>query len=85
MHGERRIDKKMMNTAALFKLMGAKSKFEQAHPGVSKFIGDIYSQGLEEGSVVEITITKPDGSKMTTNMKIQASDLEMLNELKNLR
>ena len=74
-----------MNPAALMKIMGLKNQFESEHPRFAQFISDVIRTGISEGSVVEITLTRPDGSKTTTNMKVKASDIELVNELKNLR
>lgn len=74
----------MVNPAAIMKLMGAKNQFEQTHPKFASFFKTIVSQGVEEGSVIEITVTKPDGTPITANMKVQRSDLELVEQLKNL-
>ena len=73
-----------MNPASIMKLMAAKSQFENAHPGVSGFVKNVISQGLPEGTVLEINVTRPDGSNMATNMKVLPSDIELFNELKNV-
>lgn len=73
-----------MNPAALMKLMGLKSNFEKQHPRFAAFLGDLLKTGVSEGTVIEITMTRPDGSSATTNMKVNASDIELVNELKNL-
>lgn len=75
----------MPNPAELMKLMGMKNKFESAHPKFVSFIKDVASRGVEEGSIIEISVTRPDGSKTTANMKVQASDVEMVNEIKNFK
>jgi hypothetical protein len=49
------------------------------------FFQNVLAQGVEEGSVIEITVTRPDGTATTGNMRVQPSDLEVLQELKNLR
>lgn len=74
----------MVNPATIMKLMGAKNKFESNHPKFVAFFKTIVTQGIEEGSVIEITVTKPDGTPITANMKVLASDLELVDELKNL-
>lgn len=74
----------MVNPAAIMKLMGAKNQFVQSHPKFASFFQTILRQGIEEGSVIEITVTKPDGTALTGNMRVQASDLAMMEELKNL-
>ena len=36
---------------------------------------------IREGSILEVTYISPEGEKLTTNIKVQASDLELLREL----
>lgn len=71
-----------MNPANMMKIMSAKAKFEQAHPGVSKFVADVARSGLPVGTLIEVSVTRPDGTKMNTNMKVQESDMELLESLK---
>lgn len=74
----------MVNPMAMMKLMNAKNQFEQNHPKFVAFFQTILAQGIEEGSVIEITVTKPDGTPVTANMRVQKSDLEMVEQLKDL-
>lgn len=73
-----------MNPTAMFKLMGAKKNFEKNHPKFTAFAKKMLQQGIEEGTVVEIMVTKPGGSPVRANIKVQASDLELLRGLKEL-
>jgi hypothetical protein len=75
----------MMNMGNVMKLMNFKNQFAQTHPKFAAFFQKVLVQGIEEGSVIEITITKPDGTAATGNMRVQQSDLEMLQELRNLQ
>lgn len=43
-----------------------------------------FGSGLQEGTILELSCDKTDGEKMTTNLKVQPSDLELLNELRNM-
>ncbi len=74
----------MVNPATFMKLMGAKNKFASAHPKFVAFFSAVLKQQIEEGTVIEITVTKPDGTSLTGNMRVQQSDLEIFEELKNL-
>ena len=74
----------MVNPASLMKLMSAKKKFEGNHPKSVAFFKTVFAQGIKEGDVIEITVTKADGTPITANMKVQQSDLELMEELKNL-
>lgn len=74
----------MMNPAAIMKLMAAKSKFDKNHPKFGAFLKAAFGGGIEEGTVMELTVKKPNGEELTTNIKVQQSDLELLEELKSL-
>lgn len=75
----------MPNPADIMKLMGMKNKFEATHPRFVAFLKDVFTGGIPEGSIIEISLTRPDGTKTTSNIKVQPSDVEMFNDLKNLK
>ena len=64
-----------MNPAVLMKLMSAKAQFEQSHPKVISF---------EEGTILELTVTRPGEEPVTTNLKVKDSDLALMESLKDL-
>lgn len=74
----------MLNPASIMKIMNAKNKFAENHPKVIKFFNAVYAKGIEEGTVIEITVKKPGQDAMTANFKVQQSDLELLKELHQL-
>ena len=74
-----------MNPAALFKINQAMSQFEGTHPKFVAFLNDVFSSGIPEGSIVEISVTKPGMEKVTTNIRVQQSDLELFNSMKDLK
>ena len=45
------------------------------------FLSDA-SKSIGEGSIIEISVTSPEGRKITTNMKINQEDLELVEQLK---
>jgi hypothetical protein len=73
------------NPAALMKLLAAKKQFEQTHPKAIAFGRALAAQGVEVGTVIEVTVTRPDGSTLATNLRVQQSDLDLLQEMKNLK
>ena len=73
-----------MNPSSMMKLMTAKKQFETDHPKFAQFLENFMRTGVEEGSIIEISVTRPDGTKTTTNMKVKASDLELVSSLKDL-
>ena len=75
----------MPNPADIMKLMGMKNKIESSHPTFVAFIKNVAARGVSEGDILEVTITRADGEKTTANLRVTADDVEMVQELKNLR
>ncbi len=73
-----------MNPASIMKIMSAKNRFTENHPKFVAFLSAVFSTGIEEGTIIELKVTKPGQETMTTNIKVQQSDLELLQELKEL-
>lgn len=74
----------MMNPSDMMKIMSAKSKFDANHPKFSAFLKAVFSRPIEEGTVFEITVTRPGEEPITTNFKVQQSDLDLVQELQNI-
>lgn len=74
----------MINPAAIMKIMNAKNKFAENHPKFAAFLNMVFSSGITEGTIIEITVKKPGEDAVTTNMKVQQSDLELMQELNGL-
>ena len=66
------------NIGNMMKVMNA---FKQNHPKFPAFCSAVSRRGIREGSILEVTYISPEGEKLTTNIKVQASDLELLREL----
>lgn len=73
-----------MDMGAMLKLMAAKKEFEKNHPKFFSFVKAAFGKGIEADSVIEISVTKPTGETLTTNIKVCQSDLELLETLKTL-
>ena len=73
-----------MNPASIMKLMSAKNKFQKNHPKFVAFLNRCFAGGLKEGTIIEITVTNPGEAPITSNIKVQQSDLELLEELKEM-
>ncbi len=74
----------MINPASMMKLMNAKNKFTENHPKFVAFLGAALSGGIPEDTVIEISVQKPGTEKLTSNLKVKQSDLELLKELQSL-
>ncbi len=73
-----------MNPASIMKIMSAKGQFEKQHPKFSAFIKAVFSRPISAGTVIEITVTRPGEEPITSNIRVQQSDLELLESLKEL-
>lgn len=74
-----------MNPASIMKLMSMKNGFENRHPRVVSFVNHELLGQIPEGTVLEVSITRPGEKTVTANMKVTAEDLEMLEELRQLK
>lgn len=74
-----------LNPLQLMKLFGMNKKFQKNHPKVSAFFRTHFAGGLIEGTVLEISVTKPGEETVSTNMRVLKSDLDLIEELKKMK
>ena len=74
----------MINPASAMKVIKAKNQFTQNHPKFASFFRNVLTGGIEENTIIEITVTKPGQQPMTTNMKVKQSDIELFQSLKDV-
>lgn len=72
-----------MNPMAMMKLKGMLEGFQQRHPRVIPFLRDA-SGRISEGTVIEVTVTGPDGHRIASNIRVTAEDIELLQQAKEL-
>lgn len=73
-----------MNPAAMFKIMQAKNTFTNNHPKVEAFVQNVLTNKIVEGTIIEVSIQRPGEEAVTTNLRVQQSDLELIQSLKEL-
>ena len=73
-----------MNIAILMKLMAAKNTFANNHPKFVAFLSTVFRDRIEEGTIIEISVQKPGQEKVTSNLKVQQTDLDLLQGLTEL-
>ena len=69
------------NFGNMMKVMNAWNTFKQNHPKFPAFCSAVSKRGIREGSILEVTYISPEGEKLTTNIKVQASDIELLRQI----
>ncbi|MBE6875643.1 MAG: hypothetical protein E7496_02800 [Ruminococcus sp.] len=72
-----------MNPMALMHIKPMLEKFQERHPKFIQFFG-YAGQNVTEGSLIEISVTSPDGRKAITNIRLSEEDLELADKLKEL-
>ena len=75
----------MMNPQSMMQLLGALGTFKSNHPKFAGFLELMIKSGIPEDSVIEITVTKPGEESVTANMKVLASDLQLMQALKDIK
>ena len=53
-------------------------RFRLNHPKFPLFLNAVSQEALVEGSVIEITVTTPEGKNYCSNIKLKQPDLERL-------
>ena len=73
-----------INPAALFKAKKSWETFCGNHPRFPAFMQAVQSAGIQEGTIIEVSVTTPEGKTLTTNVRLTASDMQAFNDLKGL-
>ena len=68
----------MVNPMALFTVKGLLGEFGANHPKFFPFLQAVAQAGAREGTVVEMTVTTPEGQKMESNLRLSESDIERI-------
>jgi len=69
------------NPMKLLQLKPLWGQFKQNHPKFPAFL-QAAQKGLEEGSVISISIKTPEGREIATNIKLTSSDMHMIDTVK---
>jgi hypothetical protein len=76
----------MPNPMEMMKFLGIWNTFKANHPKFPRFIAAASQPGiLTEDTIVEVKITTADGRVLETNLKILDTDLELVEQAKNLQ
>lgn len=70
-----------INPMALMKMKERMKLFKQDHPKVGPFFKVLHDEALQEGTILELKATTPDGKDYVSNIRLNANDLETLRML----
>lgn len=71
-----------MNLGNLMQLKNSWATFTRNHPKFPKFL-QAASTAVKEDTLIEIKITTAEGKVIETNLKVKASDIELVKNLAN--
>lgn len=74
-----------INPTQIFQLMGAWQKFTANHPKFPKFLQAVAAEGIRENTIVEVSITTPEGKNYCSNLKVTESDLELFKQIMDIK
>ena len=74
-----------MNPLDIMKFKGMWDSFTKRHPKFPLFLNAVMQSGIEEGTVIEMQIKKPDGKEYATNLKISKDDMALFEKLKDMK
>ena len=75
----------MMDFGMMFKLKGMWDRFCKNHSMFPKFIKSFQKNGVNVDDIIDIKITYANGTDIETNIKVTQSDLELFEQLKQLK
>lgn len=73
-----------MNPMALLQFQEAWNKFKTNHPKFPLFMSAVAKEGIRENTVIEVSVTTPEGKSYHANVKLTPSDMELIELLKSL-
>lgn len=74
-----------MNPMDILQLKSALDTLKENHPKFLQFLQVVSAKGIKEGTIIEITVQTPEGENYHSNLRITDSDLELIQNIKNMK
>lgn len=74
----------MQNPAAILQMLNLWNRFQNNHPKFPKFVSAVMKDAIKEDSIIEIKVTTADGECYNSNLKVNAEDIEMIRQIKEM-
>ncbi|MCI7130189.1 MAG: hypothetical protein MSA09_06485 [Lachnospiraceae bacterium] len=74
----------MFNPAMIFQVKNMWDRFQKNHPKFPRFLQVVGSECMQVGTVIEISVTKADGENITSNIKLNEEDMELISAIQNM-
>ena len=73
----------MVNPMKLMQIKGMVDRFKANHPRIPGFF-NAAANSIAEGTVIEMSVTDPEGKTLCANIRVNAEDMELLRQLAEL-
>ena len=74
-----------MNPQNMMQILGAIGTFRNEHPKFAAFLSHFLKGGIPEGTIIEMSVTRPGEECVTTNMKVTQSDIQLFEALRQMK
>ena len=74
----------MINPLTLMKIINERHAFVKNHLDVFPFLKNNFGNNIEEGTIMKIQVTTPDGEESILELEIQESDLPVFKNMADL-
>lgn len=74
----------MINPAKLLTMKKDWEAFSQRHPKFVQFFMTLMQNGVGVGSVIDVTVTLPDGKSYQSNMRLTQEDVDFVKNIGNM-
>ena len=74
----------MFNPGMFIQIKNMWDRFERNHPKLPRFFQAVGRECMEAGTIIESSVTKPNGENLTSNFKLNEEDMELLAALREL-
>jgi hypothetical protein len=74
----------MINPNMIFQMKNMWERFESNHPKFPKFLQAVGRECIEEGTVIEISVTRADGENITSNIRLNKEDMELIRTVRDM-
>ena len=74
----------MFNPTMIFQIKNMWDRFQKNHPKFPRFLQVVGSEYIQAGTVLEISVTKANGENVTSNIKLNEEDMELIVAMRDL-
>ena len=74
----------MFNPGMIFQFKNMWERFQRNHPKFPRFLQVVGNEYMQEGTVIEISVMKADGENLTSNIKLNKEDMDLIAMIKNM-